>query len=325
MREKPLLVTMGDPNGIGLEITFKAWKQRKTEQLPDFILVGATSRVEAALNLLKMDIPTAILRSPNEDCDPSRLNIIDIGENNQSPAEETIQSIVMATNYCMNGEARALITNPIQKKRLYEAGFKHPGHTEFLAELTGSPDKSVMMLACPGLRVVPATIHIPLAQVKQTLTADRLEAVVRTTYRDLVTRFAIREPHLVIAGLNPHAGEDGSIGQEEIEIIQPLVNRLKSEGMNISGPYPADSLFHEKMRKSYDAAICMYHDQALIPLKTIDFDKGVNITLGLPIIRTSPDHGTAEDIFGKGLANPASLIEAIKAADLMSRTQGDRS
>lgn len=323
MANQTLLVTMGDPSGIGIEITLKAWIARKDLTLPDFVLVGKIDRVRSTIELLGLQIPVKTLKSPTEQIDPQCLNCIDV-ENTHSEADETIRAITLATDFCLQGNARAMITNPIQKKRLYEAGFKHPGHTEFLAELTKAPGKSVMMLACPGLRVVPATIHIPIAEVPAKLTAELLRNVIMTTYEDLKNRFGIDQPRIVVAGLNPHAGEQGSIGSEEVQMMTPLLEELKEDGIDVRGPFPADSLFHASARQKYDAAICMYHDQALIPIKTIDFDRGVNITLGLPIIRTSPDHGTADDIYGKGIANPASLIEAIKMADEMSRTQGSR-
>ncbi len=320
MANLPLLVTMGDPSGIGIEITLKSWIARKELSLPNFMLVGKVDRIKAAIDMLNLQVPIKTLQNPTEQIDPEFLNCIDVA-NTQSEADETLQSITLATEFCVQGKACAMVTNPIQKKRLYEAGFKHPGHTEFLGELTKAPGKSVMMLACPGLRVVPATIHIPISEVPTKLTASLLRVVIETTNTDLKTRFGIKQPRIVVAGLNPHAGEAGSIGSEEKQMIAPLLLELQQEGIDVRGPFPSDSLFHASARQKYDAAICMYHDQALIPIKTIDFDRGVNITLGLPIIRTSPDHGTADDIYGKGNANPASLIEAIKMADEMARTQ----
>ena len=214
------------------------------------------------------------------------------------------------------------MTNPISKEVLYKSGFKHPGHTEYLAELgtelTGKETKSVMMLASDELRVVPVTIHIALKDVPQALTQSEIIRTIKTTVQDLTTYFNIKQPRIAVAGLNPHAGENGNMGLEEIETIIPAIQSLKQEGYNVTGPHPADTMFHARARQNYDAVVAMYHDQALIPLKTLDFDKGVNVTLGLPFIRTSPDHGTAFDIAGKGIANPQSLIEAIKLASHMA-------
>ena len=300
----PLLVTMGDPAGIGIEITLKAWIQRVALGLPSFILVGDPELIQQSLNTLGYEVPIDVIDTLPHDLAQNTLTIFDPQEGN-SEAAKTITAISTAVNLCQQGLARAVITNPIQKKRLYDAGFNHPGHTEYLAELTGVPGKSVMMLACPELKVVPATIHIPLSEVSRYLTEDTLAHVIRTTHSDLQLRFQIDNPKIVVAGVNPHAGESGSIGREEQDLIIPLIETLTREGISVSGPYPADSLFHEKARKTFDAAICMYHDQALIP-----------------IIRTSPDHGTADDIAGQGIANPTSLIEAIRVADIMSTPAG---
>jgi 4-hydroxythreonine-4-phosphate dehydrogenase len=219
-----------------------------------------------------------------------------------------------------SGDACALCTNPIHKKALKDgADFAYPGHTEYLAALTNVP-RVVMMLASDTLLVVPTTIHIALADVPQTLTADLLADTIRITHAALIRDFKIPNPRLAVAGLNPHAGEGGVMGAEEITLITPTIKTLQAEGFNITGPHSADTLFHAKARAKYDVAICMYHDQALIPIKTLAFDEGVNITLGLPFIRTSPDHGTALDIAGKGIANPASLIAAIRLATRMATT-----
>jgi len=315
----PIAITMGDPAGIGIEITAKAWLMRDEKRLPPFCLVGNKERIEEALKGIFEKLPTTGISNIADTTAvfPSTLPIFDPGFKGNSSAQ-TISAIETAVSLCQSDQASAVVTNPIQKKRLYDAGFAHPGHTEFLADLTGVPGKAVMMFACAALKVVPATIHIPLSKVSDTLTKSHLEQVIRTTYADLKSRFSTSPPKIVVAGLNPHAGEEGSIGSEELEMIAPLLAELQVEGIDVSGPYPADSLFHEAARSKYDAAICMYHDQALIPIKTIDFDNGVNVTLGLPIIRTSPDHGTAEDIAGKGIANPSSLIAAIKMAGEMA-------
>ena len=321
MTDMPLLaVTMGDPKGIGIEITAKAWSLRREEQLAPFFLIGGREVIAAQLENFEPEVPIVEITSPEEArsvfADALPLLALDPA---LSEAEQTIEAIRLGTELCQQGAVHALVTNPIHKKRLYEAGFTHPGHTEYLAALDNRPGRSVMMLACPKLKVVPATVHIPIREVPAKLTADRLTHVIEATYKDLKSRFDLENPRLVVTGLNPHAGEEGSIGDEEETIIRPVVEKLRADGMNITGPFAADSLFHDAAREKYDAAICMYHDQALIPIKTLDFEGGVNVTLGLSFIRTSPDHGTAEDIAGKNLANPASLIAAIHMAATMTR------
>ncbi len=315
----PLALTMGDPAGIGIEIAVKAWHARKETNLSAFCLIGTASEIQRQAGNLSGDTP---VRRISQIGDANALfndaiPVLDI-QNDDCPAAATLAAIETAVELCLTKKASGLVTNPIQKKRLYDAGFKHPGHTEFLAELTKSESPAVMMLACSELKVVPATIHIALEKVSSALSEAHLEHVIRCVDKDLQERFSINKPRIAVAGLNPHAGENGSMGQEEKNMISPLVRKLAAEGLSVSGPFPADSLFHNAARQKYDAAICMYHDQALIPIKTIDFDKGVNITLGLPIIRTSPDHGTADDIAGKGLANPASLIAALQMAAQMA-------
>jgi 4-hydroxythreonine-4-phosphate dehydrogenase len=232
-----------------------------------------------------------------------------------------IQSIKTGVELVTSGKAAALCTAPIHKKALIDgAGFAYPGHTEFLAAL-GGVDHVVMMLASAALRVVPATIHIPLSAVPKVLTPDHLRRVITLTDRGLRDQFGLTAPRIAVTGLNPHAGEGGAMGQEEGDWIEALIREMQTEGYRLTGPHPADTLFHAAARARYDAAIAMYHDQALIPIKTLDFDKGVNVTLGLPFIRTSPDHGTAFDIAGKGLANPSSLIEALRLAQTMAKTR----
>ncbi|MDF2368102.1 4-hydroxythreonine-4-phosphate dehydrogenase PdxA [Sneathiella sp.] len=320
MTDTPLLaVTMGDPNGIGIEITAKAWSLRKEERLAPFFLIGGRKTIAAQLQTFEPEVPLVDIAAPAEarGAFENALPLLPL-DPALNDAEQTIEAIRLGTELCRQGAVHALVTNPIHKKRLYEAGFAHPGHTEYLAALDERPGKSVMMLACPKLKVVPATVHIPIREVPAKLSADLLTHVIETTHRDLKSRFALESPRLVVAGLNPHAGEDGSIGDEEETLLRPVIEKLRAGGMNITGPFAADSLFHDAAREKYDAAICMYHDQALIPLKTLDFEGGVNVTLGLSFIRTSPDHGTAEDIAGKGLANPASLIAAIHMATHMS-------
>ncbi|MBE7637011.1 4-hydroxythreonine-4-phosphate dehydrogenase PdxA [Sneathiella sp. P13V-1] len=319
----PLAVTMGDPFGIGIEICLKAWLQREVAHLAPFFIVGDAETIIEYARKIGLGVPIEVVEDLN-DITPlfsNALPVLDPQKGATAPAH-TIAAIDKAVELCRSGAASAMVTAPIQKKRLYDAGFKQPGHTEYLAEITNCSGKEVMMLACSELRVVPATIHIPIAEVPRKLTAELLEKVILTTSNDLKSRFGISNPRLAIAGLNPHAGEGGSIGEEDEKLIRPLVEQLANQGMALSGPHSADTLFHKAARETYDAAICMYHDQALIPIKTIDFDGGVNITLGLPIIRTSPDHGTADDIADMGIANPASMIAAIKMASQMAEASG---
>jgi 4-hydroxythreonine-4-phosphate dehydrogenase len=239
-------------------------------------------------------------------------------------APAVIESIRRAVALVMKGDAAAVVTNSIQKKTLYEAGFEHPGHTEFLAELAGGGARPVMMLVGAGMRVVPVTIHVSLRTALDSLTTEAIVATARITAQALDKDFGVARPRLALAGLNPHAGEEGSLGREDIEIVAPAVKALRAMGIDASGPLPPDTMFHTAARATYDAAVCMYHDQALIPLKTLAFDTGVNVTLGLPFVRTSPDHGTALNIAGKGVANPASLIEAIRLAGTMARHRAQR-
>jgi 4-hydroxythreonine-4-phosphate dehydrogenase len=245
------------------------------------------------------------------------------GEPDKANAKAVLESIERAASLCLSGEASGMVTNPINKAALYDAGFTYPGHTEFLAALTGAAGKQIMMLASPDLRVVPVTVHASLRNSIGMLTTDAIVVAARTTAIALRREFGIAHPRLAVAGLNPHAGEQGALGDEETTIIAPALATLRAEGIDVSGPWPPDTMFTRTARARYDAAICMYHDQALIPLKTLDMDHGVNVTLGLPIVRTSPDHGTAYDIAGKGIADPSSLIAAIElAATLAARRAG---
>jgi 4-hydroxythreonine-4-phosphate dehydrogenase len=233
-------------------------------------------------------------------------------------AAATIESIEQATRLALSGQVSAVVTSPISKSVLKSAGFPHPGHTEFLAALTGAAGREIMMLASPALRVVPVTIHVPLRRALDMLSTDAIIDAARTVHGALIRDFGIAQPRLAVAGLNPHAGEDGHMGGEEQTLIAPAIHALRESGIDATGPWPPDTMFTESARRSYDVAICHYHDQALIPLKTLDMWGGVNVTLGLPIVRTSPDHGTAFDIAGKNLANPASLIAALRmAADIV--------
>ncbi|HVA11812.1 MAG TPA: 4-hydroxythreonine-4-phosphate dehydrogenase PdxA [Stellaceae bacterium] len=325
----PLVVTIGEPAGIGGEITLKAWTARRANGLPPFFVLDGPERLARLAAMLRLDVPIRAIAALEEAAAIFRdaLPVLPIalpapvvpGKPDPANAPAVIGAIAAAVAFVQQGRAAAIVTNPIQKETLYAAGFRHPGHTEYLAELAGNVTP-VMMLAGPGLRVVPVTIHRPLAEaIAQLRTADIVTAG-RITAAALQRDFGIARPRLAVAGLNPHAGENGTIGREEIDIIVPAVEALRDLGIEVSGPAPADTLFHAAARTRYDAAICMYHDQALIPLKTIDFDRGVNITLGLPFVRTSPDHGTACDIAGQGIANPASLIAALAlAGELVER------
>ena len=315
---------MGEPSGIAGEIVLKAWHALDGQLVPPFALIGDPSWLRAEAHQLKSHthiieiasveeaiarfhegIPVLPLRLPAK----PKYGVPEIVN-----AAMVIQSINTAVTLARSGAALAVVTNPIHKATLYAAGFKFPGHTEYLAALSGCP-KPVMMLVIDGLRVVPVTGHLSLANAIQTLTIDSVVATARAVHKALRSDFSIPNPRLAIAALNPHAGEDGTMGDEERTIIAPAVHQLKSENILVFGPLPADTLFHQAARSRYDAAICMYHDQALIPLKTLDFERGVNVTLGLPFARTSPDHGTAFDIAGKGIANPASLLAALRLAE----------
>jgi 4-hydroxythreonine-4-phosphate dehydrogenase len=248
------------------------------------------------------------------------------GRPDATSADAAIASIRQAVTDVASGKASAVVTNPIAKNVLYRAGFRHPGHTEFLAELAangGTPPQPVMMLWSPALAVVPVTIHVALREALAQLSTDLIVATARIVVKDLKARFGLARPRLAVSGLNPHAGEDGSLGTEESEVVAPAVEILRRDGIDARGPLPADTMFHESARKTYDCAICMYHDQALIPIKTIAFEDAVNVTLGLPFIRTSPDHGTAFDIAGTGKADPSSLIAALRlAARMVAADQG---
>jgi 4-hydroxythreonine-4-phosphate dehydrogenase len=322
-----LAVTMGEPAGIGGELTLKAWTNRHRSG-PEFFAIDNAERLQALARSLGGDVPIVVVTSPAEAlaCFADALPVIDIplpvqaepGRPRPETAPAVLQSIETAVRLTLAGEAAGVVTNPIQKHALYDAGFSHPGHTEYLAELCAADNPPVMMLASssadPGLRVVPVTIHVGLRQALELLTTDLIIEQTRLTDAALRRDFAISRPRIAIAGLNPHAGEAGALGREEIDIIAPAVEALKADGIDVTGPHPPDTLFSEARRRTYDAAICMYHDQALIPIKTLDFAGGVNITLGLSIIRTSPDHGTALEIAGTGSADPASFLAALDAA-----------
>jgi 4-hydroxythreonine-4-phosphate dehydrogenase len=322
---KPLALTIGDPAGIGPELALKAWLRRDAIGAPFFFL-GDPRALDVLARRLELDVPIIAVEpagaaevfdyalpvaplSSEADAEP--------GKPDPKFAAAILESIERAVGYTRTGEAAGVVTNPIAKHVLYDAGFRHPGHTEFLGELAaqwGAAAQPVMMLWSPDLAVVPVTIHIALAEAPRALTREAILSTTRIVARDLKARFKIARPRLAMAGLNPHAGEGGAMGREEIEIIAPAIEELRREGLDLVGPLPADTMFHAAARMKYDTAIVMYHDQGLIPLKTLAFDEGVNVTLGLPFIRTSPDHGTAFDIAGTGRANPSSLIAAARLA-----------
>jgi 4-hydroxythreonine-4-phosphate dehydrogenase len=326
---------MGEPAGIGGETTLMAWQRRGEESLLPFFVLADPAWLGERAAALGWTVPVREISAPEEAAGafatalpvlPVRLARPSLpGRPDAANAPAVIEAIERGVALVQAGHASALVTNPIQKEALYAAGFRHPGHTEFLAELGGGATPA-MMLACPGLRVVLATMHLPLKEAVAGLTRERIVAIGRIAAAGLQRDFAIARPRLAVAALNPHAGENGALGREEIEVIAPAVAALRAAGIDASGPAPADTLFHAAARQRYDAALCMYHDQALIPLKTIDFFRGVNVTLGLPFIRTSPDHGTALDIAGTGKADPRSLIAALSlAGEMVQRRAQHRS
>ena len=331
-RPPPLALTQGDPAGIGPEITLRAWQAlRDDPQTVPFFVLGDPAVFEAAARCLDLPAP-AIRGRPTEAAAafPHALPVLPLaatfasapGRPDPASAAGTIESIDRAVAAVRSGEAAGVVTNPIAKSVLYAAGFRHPGHTEYLASLATPPDGQaplpVMMLWSESLAVVPVTIHIALADVPTRLDTALIVETGRIVARDLAARFGIAAPRLAVAGLNPHAGEDGAMGLEDRDVIAPAIRQLQAEGIAATGPHPADTMFHPRARAAYDCALCMYHDQALIPIKTIAFDDGVNVTLGLPFIRTSPDHGTAFDIAGRGIARPDSLIAAIRLASRLA-------
>lgn len=330
----PLALTMGEPAGIGGEIALKAWLATRATGMP-FFLIDDPDRVATLARELRLTVPIAEIAAPRQATAARFAEALPVlplklakpaipGKLDTANGPAVIESIRRAVAFAMAGEVAGVVTNPIHKKVLYDVGFRHPGHTEFLAELTGSETPSIMMLASADLRVVPVTIHQSLRQAIESLRRDAIIHCARVTASALKTDFGIAKPRLAISGLNPHAGEGGAMGREEIDIIVPAVAKLRAAGLTVMGPLPADTMFHAQARAAYDAAICMYHDQALIPLKTLAFEQGVDVTLGLPIVRTSPDHGTALDIAGTGRANPASLIAAIQMAADIARRRADQ-
>ena len=334
---RALAVTLGEPAGIGLDITLAAWLRRQELGIAPFYLIGDPDHVSRRARLLRAEVPVKIV-TPAQAAGAfaAALPVLDCGVTvtcepgtpDASSAPAALAAIHLAVEQVIAGEATAVMTNPIAKNVLYRFGFSEPGHTEYLAKLatkaTGKPAQAVMMLWAPELAVVPVTIHLPLMEVIPALTTDLIVETGRIVAHDLATRFGMKRPRLAIAGLNPHAGEDGAMGSEDKEIVAPAVVRLKGEGIDARGPLPADSMFHAAARASYDAALCMYHDQALIPAKALGFDDSVNVTLGLPFVRPSPDHGTAFGIAGKGLAREQSLVAALKLAAQLGRSAESR-
>jgi 4-hydroxythreonine-4-phosphate dehydrogenase len=343
MREtalKPLCLTQGDPSGIGPDLALALYATIRAGGSPaeglsaPFFILGDPDFLARRAALLGLAI-ALVTTTPEEAPDafaaglpvvPLQATVVGApGRPDAADAPATIEAIASAVELVHQGRASALVTNPVSKAVLYQAGFAHPGHTEFLGELAretfGGPCRPVMMIWSRALAVVPATIHVPLAQVPALLTTDDLVAIGAIVFRALQRDFGLPAPRLVFAGLNPHAGENGALGREDIDIVAPAVARLAAQGFDAAGPFSADTLFHAEARKTYDAAICMYHDQALIPVKTLAFDSGVNVTLGLPFIRTSPDHGTAYDLAGTGRARITSLAEALALAERMARAR----
>ncbi len=320
----PIALAIGDPSGVGPELAAAAWAARHTESLPSFFLVGSARVIEEAARRRGLDVPVCAVKAPDEvaGCFADALPVLDLadlpyrpGEPDDAGATLALSALGVATGLVRSGAAAALVTGPIAKSRLARVGFDHPGQTEFVAEACGiAPENAVMMLAGPSLRVVPITVHVALRDVPDLLTTELIRNRAAITAAALARDFGIETPRLAVAGLNPHAGEDGRMGSEDTVIVAPAVALLRAAGIDAFGPLPPDTMFHAEARAVYDVAICMYHDQALIPLKALDFDAGVNVTLGLPIIRTSPDHGTAFGMAGTGTARAGPTIAALRMA-----------
>ena len=323
----PLALTLGEPAGIGPDITLAVWQKRDELALPPFYLLADPDFLARRARHLGLDVPLRVVEpDAAAKAFAAALPVVALaervtaapGQPDQSSGPAAIASIRRAVADVFAGRAHAVVTNPVAKAVLYRTGFAEPGHTEFLARLaqeaTGRAAHPVMMLWSPELAVVPVTIHLPVREVPQRLTVELIAETGRIVAHDLRARFGIARPRLALAGLNPHAGEEGALGAEDAAVVAPAVERLRREGIDARGPLPADTMFHAAARRSYDAALAMYHDQALIPIKTLAFDHAVNVTLGLPFVRTSPDHGTAFDIAGTGRADPASLVAALRLA-----------
>lgn len=323
-RDLPLAVTMGEPAGIGGELVIKAWLGRKVRQTPSFFVIDAPDRLQSLARKLDLEISIAPISSPKfvANLFSKSLPVMPIpvpelskpGLPDAINSTAVLESIKVATSLALAGQVSAVVTNPINKQVLYKGGFPYPGHTELLADLSGAMSKPVMMLVSQDLKVAPVTVHLSLSEAIKALNKKRIVTTVQTVAKALVKDFGIKQPQIAVAGLNPHAGEGGFLGCEEVEIITPAVTKLRSEGFSVTGPMPADTLFHQRARLTYDVVICMYHDQALLPVKTLGFFNGVNVTLGLPIVRTSPDHGTALEIAGTGIADESSFISALRLA-----------
>jgi len=316
----PLAVSLGDPAGIGPEVIAKCWDHRASFGLPPFVAIGDARSIAAvwdgpielvedprqADGAFDYGLPVIQIRAPQEEIP---------GHPTVAGAHTSLDSLEIAVGLARSGSASAVVTGPVAKEQLYAIGFQHPGQTEFVAERCGiSPGNVVMMLAGPTLRTVPVTTHLPLSEVVGRLSSGLIESRGRAALRGLQRNFGISEPRLAVAALNPHAGEGGQLGTEEIEIIEPAIAALVAEGWRVTGPHPADTMFHARARANYDAALCMYHDQALIPIKALHFEDAVNVTLGLPIVRTAPDHGTAFDIAGQDRADPRPMAAAMRMA-----------
>ncbi len=333
MSEGALVVSLGDPAGVGPELIAAAWAARDAELLPPFVVAGGAEVLAAAAEMRGLSVPIREVFHPAEalECFDFMLPVLAGADGDYTPgtpgragAELALASLSEAAELTRNGDCWGLVTAPIAKSLLAEVGFAHPGQTEFVAAACGvAAEDAVMMLAGPNLRTVPLTVHVALAAVPGLITADLIIRKARIMARALAQDFGIENPHIAIAALNPHAGEDGRMGHEDAAVIAPAIAALQAEGINATGPHPADALFTPRARATYDAALCMYHDQALVPLKALDFDQGVNVTLGLPIVRTSPDHGTAFGIAGQNLADPGATIAAIRmAGEIAARRAG---
>ncbi|HLN38339.1 MAG TPA: 4-hydroxythreonine-4-phosphate dehydrogenase PdxA [Xanthobacteraceae bacterium] len=335
---QPLALTLGEPAGIGPDLALSVWRRRSELDVPPFYLVADPDFLKSRAEYLGLDVPIATV-TPRTAAAAfgSALPVVAInvpvtaapGRPDRSSAPAAIASIRRAVADVMAGSAAAVVTNPVAKNVLYNWGFAEPGHTEFLAtlvhEATGKTLRPVMMLWSPELAVVPVTIHLPLREIFKHLSVELIVDTGRIVAHDLAKRFGLPHPRLAVAGLNPHAGEAGTLGEEDGAIVAPAVAQLVAEGIDARGPLPADSLFHAQARATYDVAMCMYHDQALIPIKTLAFDHAVNVTLGLPFVRTSPDHGTAFDIAGTGRADPTSLVAALRLAARLARVESPAS
>ncbi len=332
----PLALTMGEPAGIAPDLSLIAWQRRNADSLKPFYVLADPEMLQGRARRMNLDVPIAVC-TPEEAAGlfATALPVVALanrapdtpGEASREAAAAVIEAIETAVTHVAEGRASGVVTNPINKKSLYDAGFRHPGHTEFLGKLAErfwpeTAHEPVMLLAGPDLMAIPITVHIPLSDVPDALTQERVCLVARIADHELHTRFGIDRPRLALAGLNPHAGENGAMGREDQNVLVPAVAELRAEGIDIVGPLPADTMFHPRARAAYDCALACYHDQALIPVKTLAFDESVNVTMGLPFVRTSPDHGTAFDIAASGTARPDSLIAALRLAAKLATRDG---